>query len=191
LSNTFLEHGADVIVGVPQLTLEVSAGVPSDVGAAIRRPGFDTVVRGQAALGALIVGVSHIQTRPYQDEHFARGLAVFTGVDVRYMSNGVQLRGEWISGRPFDGTSTTGGYADLIVHRPGMGPLTAVVRAERLAYDAQPPFDLYCTRFTGGARVRVLGRLTAVVDVIHQSAALAERRPVSVDVGFTYSVRSK
>jgi hypothetical protein len=191
LSNNFLEHGADVIVGVPRLTLEVSAGVPSDVGSAIRRTGLDTVVRGQAALGALIVGVSHIRTQPYQDPRFARGLAVFTGIDVRYMIDGVQLRGEWITGRPFDGTSTTGGYADLILHRPGMGPITAVARAERLAYEAEPPFDLYGTRFTGGARVRVLGRLTAAVDVIHQSSALPQRRPVSVDVGFTYSLRSK
>ena len=47
LSNNYLEHGADVIVGVPQFTLEVSAGAPSDVGSARRRSGLDTVVRGK------------------------------------------------------------------------------------------------------------------------------------------------
>jgi hypothetical protein len=189
LSNNFLEHGGDVIVGVPQLTLEVSAGVPADVGSASRREGLDTVARGQGVLGALIVGVSHIRTQPYQDEYYAKGQAVFTGIDLRFMRGGVQARGEWISGRPFDGTTTTGGYADLIVHRPGMGPLTAVMRAEHLAYEAEAPFDLYRTRYTGGARIRVLGRLTAIVDVIHQSDD-PQRRPIKVDVGLTFSVRS-
>jgi hypothetical protein len=190
LSNNFLEHGGDVIVGVPRLTLEVSAGVPADVGSASRRQGLDTVVHGQGALGALIVGMSYIRTRPYQDEFFAKGRAVFTGLDVRFMRGGVQARGEWISGRPFDGTTTTGGYADLIVHRPSMGPITAVMRAEHLAYEAPAPFQLYGTRYTGGARIRLLGRLTAVVDVIHQSHDLPQRRATSVDVGLTYSVRS-
>ena len=134
LSNNFLEHGADVIVGVPQLSLEVSAGIPADVGSASRRQGLDTVVRGQGALGALIVGISYIHTKPYQDEYFAKGSAVFTGVDVRFMHAGVQARGEWISGRPFDGTTTTGGYADPDRSSTRMGPITAVMRAEHLAY---------------------------------------------------------
>ncbi|MEP7304304.1 MAG: hypothetical protein ABJA98_02180 [Acidobacteriota bacterium] len=190
LSNNFLEHGADVIVGVPRLTLEVSAGTPSDVGAASRRSGLDTVVRGQGVIGALIVGMSYIRTTPYEDEYYAKGRAVFTGVDLRFMRGGVQVRGEWISGRPFDGTTTTGGYADLIVHRPSMGPITAVMRAEHLAYEVGSPYQLYGTRYTGGARIRVLGRLTAAVDVIHQSGALPQRHSTTVDVGVTYSVRS-
>src|SRR5262245_50418522 len=69
---------------------------------------------------------------------FAKGRAVFTGVDVRWMYNGIQLRGEFLSGRPFDGTTTTGGYIDLLVHRVGMGPVTAVARLERLDYDTIP-----------------------------------------------------
>ena len=190
LSNNFLEQGADVIVGVPQLTLEVSAAAPSDVGEAGRRSGLDTVVRGQGTLGALIVGMSYIQTRPYQDESYAKGHAVFTGVDARFMRGGVQVRGEWIAGQPFDGTTTTGGYADLIVHRPSMGPITAVMRVEHLAYEVGSPYELYGTRYTEGARLRVLGRLTAAIDVIHQSGALPQRRSTTVDVGVTYSVRS-
>ena len=46
LSNNFLEHGVDVVVGRPRLSFEVSAGAPADVGTAPRpgrrhaRPGF-------------------------------------------------------------------------------------------------------------------------------------------------------
>src|SRR5258708_3999736 len=32
LSNNFLEHGADVVVGTPRFSLETSIGVPADVG---------------------------------------------------------------------------------------------------------------------------------------------------------------
>ena len=42
LSSTFLEHGADMIVGVPQLYVEASVGVPADVGDVRRRSGFDS-----------------------------------------------------------------------------------------------------------------------------------------------------
>ena len=132
LSNTFLEHGVDLIAGTPHLSLEASVGVPGDVGESIRRPGLNTVLRGQTAFGAMIVGVSHITTQPYQNPRFAHGDTVFNGIDVRWMRDGVQARGEWIDGRPFDGTTTTGGYIDLIVHRPSMGPVTAVARVERL-----------------------------------------------------------
>ncbi len=190
LSNTFLEHGVDVIAGIPRLTLEVSTGLPADVGQASRRSGVDTVMRGQGAFGSLIVGVSYINTSPYQPEVFAHGRAVFTGVDMRFMRDGVEARGEWIAGRPFDGTTTSGGYADLIVHRPSMGPVTAVVRAEQLAYVAEAPFALSGSRYTAGAKIRFLRQFTAAVNVIHQSHDLPQRRPTSLDVGLTYSLRS-
>ena len=73
LSNNFLEQGVDVVVGMPRLTLEVSVGVPADVGEAHRRSGLDTVVRGQGAFGSAIVGVSYIDTKPYQPATFAFG----------------------------------------------------------------------------------------------------------------------
>ena len=133
LSNIFLEHGGDIIVGLPQLSLEASLGVPADVGTATRRSGLDTVLRSQGALGLLIVGVSYIHTSPYQPARFARGHAAFAGIDMRLMRDGVQARGEWITGRPFDGKTTTGGYVDVIVHRPRMGPVTGVLRVERLS----------------------------------------------------------
>ena len=59
---------------------------------------------------------------------------MFTGIDLRWTAGGVQVSGEWITGRPFDGTSTTGWHADVMVHRPVMGPVTAVWRSEQLDY---------------------------------------------------------
>lgn len=189
LSNNFLEQGIDVIVGTPRLSFEASVGVPGDVGEAKRRSGLDTVLRGQGAFGSMIVGVSHIDTRPYQSPRFARGHAVFTGIDVRWMRDGVQARGEWIAGRPFDGTTTTGGYADVIVHRPGMGPLSAVLRAEQLAYEAAAPFAMTAQRYTAGTRIRVIDRLTAEIALVHHTRQLPQRRPTALDVGLTYSLR--
>ena len=189
LSNNFLEQGVDVIVGSPRLSFEASVGVPGDVGHAKRRSGLDTVLRGQAAFGPMIVGVSHIDTRPYQPATFARGHAVFTGIDVRWMRDGVQARGEWIAGRPFDGTTTTGGYADLIVHRPGMGPVSAVLRAEQLSYEAPAPFAMTAQRYTAGARIRVIDRLSAEIALVHHTHQLPQRRPTALDVGLTYSLR--
>ena len=189
LSNTFLEHGVDVIAGTPHLSLEASVGVPADVGETIRRPGLNTVLRGQSAFGPMIVGVSHIRTQPYQNPRFAHGDAVFSGIDVRWMRDGVQARGEWIAGRPFDDRSTTGGYLDLIVHRPSMGPVTAVLRAERLVYDAPPPRAMAAERYTAGTRIRILDQLTAQVALVHQSEQIPQRRPTALDLGLTYSIR--
>ena len=189
LSNNFLEQGADVIVGTPRLSLEGSAGIPGDVGTATRPSGLDTVWRAQGTLPALIVGVSYIETRPYQPAIFAQGRTKFAGVDVRWMRNGVQLRGEWIAGRPFDGTSTTGGYVDVIVHRPGFGPVTTVFRAERLTYDAVAPFAMAVQRYTAGGRIRLFHGLEADVDLVRQTAQLPEGRPTSADIGLTYSLR--
>jgi hypothetical protein len=189
LSNTFLEEGVDVVAGTPRLSLETSVGAPADVGAAVRRSGLDVVVRGQAAFGSFIVGASHIRTRPYLPASFAGGQLEFTGVDVRWMRNGIQARGEWIWGQPFDHTTTTGGYADLIVHRPRMGPVTAVMRAERLSYDTVAPFAMYAQRYTIGGRVRLLPQLAAAVELVRQTRALSATTPLAVDVGLTLSLR--
>jgi hypothetical protein len=189
LSNNFLEHGADVIVGAPQAYFEASVGRPSDVGAVHRRPGFDTVLRGQAYYRSVIVGVSHYRAMPYQPEYFAKGRAVFTGVDVRWMYNGIQLRGEFLSGRPFDGTTTTGGYLDLLVHRVGMGPVTAVARIERLDYDTIPEFVLFARRAMAGARIRIPGGLTAQIAAGHQWRQQIQRDRTAFDFALTYSLR--
>jgi hypothetical protein len=189
LSSGYLEHGVDVVLGSPRLSLETSIGVPGDVGDAIRRSGTDLVVRAERTTGALIVGVSYIDTTPYLPEAFASGRARFGGVDARWMSAGVQLRGEWLSGRPFDGTTTTGGYVDLIVHRPSMGPVTAVARAERLAYAAPEPYALYSHRYSGGVRVRVWKGVTAAAGVSHQAGELTQSRRTAFDFALTYAAR--
>ena len=189
LSNNFLEHGADVIVGAPQAYVEASVGRPADVGEVQRRPGFDTVLRGQAYYRSAIVGVSHYRAMPYQPEYFAKGRAVFTGVDVRWMYSGIQLRGEFLSGRPFDGTTTTGGYIDLLVHRVGMGPVTAVARLERLDYDTIPEFVLFARRAMAGARIRIPGGLTAQIAAGHQWRQQIQRDRTAFDFAITYSLR--
>ena len=137
LSNTYLEHGADVVIGASRFTVEASLSKPADVGEAIRRDGVTGVFRAQAAVGSFVIGSSYIDTTPYLPDTFAKGRTRFGGMDVRWMSGGVMLRGEWIGGRPFDGTSTTGGYTDVIVHRPVMGPVTAFGRdrASRIRFD--------------------------------------------------------
>lgn len=197
LSNTFLEQGADVIVGVPQLTVETSLGVPGDVGDVKRRSGFDSVVRLQGYRGAWIVGVSHIRTNPSQPESFALGRAEFTGVDVRWTRDGVLARGEWITGQPFDGPTTDGWYADVMLHRVAMGPVTAVLRAEqlhhnsvdRLSDDSTATFMLHETRLTVGAKVRLPHGLTAQMNLFHRSGNIPAIRQTPIDLALTYSIR--
>jgi hypothetical protein len=189
LSNTFLEHGAAVIVGMPQLYVETSLGVPGDAGHVKRRHGFDSVVRVQGYRGPLIVGVSHIRTQPAGPESWKLGRAVFTGIDLRWMHDGVLVRGEWINGQPFDGVTSDGWYADVMLHRPAMGPVTAVLRAEQLNYNTIPEFALHQTRLTVGAKVRLPRGLTAQVNLLRQSGDLPEYRSTPIDLALTYSIR--
>jgi hypothetical protein len=189
LSNTFLEHGADVIVGIPQFYVETSVGVPADVGDERRRSGFDSVVRAQGYYGSWIVGASYLRTQPTQPESFAKGRAEFTGVDLRWTRNGVVVRGEWITGQPFDGTTTDGWYADLLLHRVAMGPITAVLRAEQLRYHAIAEFALHETRVTVGAKVRLPHGFTAQANLLRQSGNLPAYRATPVDLALTYSFR--
>jgi hypothetical protein len=189
LSNTFLEHGADVILGVPQLYVETSLGVPADVGDVTRRSGFDTIFRLQGYHGPWIVGVSRIRTQPTQPGSFARGRAEFTGVDVRWMHDGVLVRGEWITGQPFDGPTTDGWYADVMLHRAAMGPVTAVLRGEQLNYNTTSRFALHERRLTSGAKIRLPHGLTAQVNLFRQSGSLPKYRSTPVDLALTYSVR--
>jgi hypothetical protein len=189
LSNNYLEHGAAGFVGTPHLLAEGSVGAPGDVGEARRRPGVDATVRVQAYGGPVILGLSYIHTQPYLPIEFAFGGSAFTGIDARWMAGGVQLRGEWVAGHPFEGVSTNGGYVDVTVHRREMKRVTAVFRAERLAYDTIPQFAMYARRETAGARVLLAPSLTAQVNVMHQTPQVAYGYPWAVDVGFVYSVR--
>jgi len=210
LSSTFFEHGADLVVGSPRASLEASVGAPGDVGEHTRTAGVDTVLRGQAVVGSFIIGASVIRTRPHlphadlesepsiagaiEDEEEeahepAAGTAAFGGVDVRWMRGGVQLRGELVAGRPFDGARTHGGYVDLIVHRPFMGPITAALRAERIASRDLGISVLSGARYTAATRVRLPRGFFAHLGIVHNTASLPARRATAVDAGVSYSVR--
>jgi hypothetical protein len=183
-----MEHGAEVVVGVPQFSVGVSIGRPADVGDALRKPGLDTVVRVEGSTSSLVVGASFIDT-PYLPEEYAVGRTRFGGVDVRWMQGGVALRGEWLGGRPFDGTTTYGGYVDMIVHRPGMGPVTVLARAERLDYATLPEYSLHTNRFQTSARVRVWQGLAVSAGVSHQRGQQTQHRPTALDLAVSYAVQ--
>jgi len=189
LANTFLEHGVNLVAGVPRLTVETSLSAPGDAGEVERRSGFDSITRVQAYYGFLLVGASYIRTNPYQPETFAHGRAVFGGIDFRWMRGGVQFSGEWIDGRPFDGTTTTGWHLDSSVHRPFMGPVTAVARIEEIDHDDVPERALHALRQTFGARVRVPGGVAVQVGFVHQSGYEEDEYGTSFDLALTYSVR--
>jgi hypothetical protein len=189
LSNTFLEHGVNVMGGVPWLQAEYTVAAPGDAGTTRRRDGLDQVVRLQGYYKSLTVGASHIDTLPYQTNSRAlASRAMFNGFDARWMQGGFQLRGEWLDGRPFDGMHTRGGYIDAFVHRREMGPVTALARAEVLDYDAGERSRL-AKRVTVGARIHVVDALYAQVNGSHQIGALYSDFRNSADLALTYTVR--
>jgi hypothetical protein len=188
LSNNFLETGASVVAGTPRLFAEVSLSMPQDEGDLHRARGFDRMGRVQATVGDVIVGASYIHTLPFKEQFWAEGDTEFAGVDARWMRGGVQLRGEFINGHPFAGTRTFGGYADLMVHRPFMGPITAVLRAERLDYEAGR-FSSFPRRYTAGTKVRVSSLVVAHVNVLHEPPYDDEAAETALDVALTVSLR--
>jgi hypothetical protein len=107
------------------------------------------------------------------------------------MKAGVQLRGEWLTGRPFDRVSTRGGYVDAIVHRPSMGPVTAVARIERLDYFAGP-FSSFPRRYAAGVKIRGPRYLVAQVNFVRQpNDRMGHEGHTSLDVGLTFTVRPR
>lgn len=190
LSSGYLEHGVDALVGVGRVSIEASVGRPADVGVARRRPGTTGAVRGELALGPMILGASMVDTTPYLPATFALGRAHYTGVDLRVMRRGVQVRGEWLDGRPFDGTTTRGGYLDLIVHTRWMDRVTALGRAETLDYDTIPRFALNSHRVSGGARVRLFRGVAVALGVSHQLGQMTQRRRTAIDTAITWAWRT-
>jgi hypothetical protein len=188
LSNHFLEGGANLVLGTPSVNAEISLGVPQDIGTAVRRRGFDPVVHVQAYRGSLIVGFSHLRSKPYERRSFARGQMVFTGIDVRWMRNGIQLRGEYIAGRPFDSVSTDGWYIDATVHKPVLGPFTLAGRVEDLDYEAGRR-SAFNTRYTLGGRLQLSTAIAAHFNVLHQTEPLANGKKTGIDVGLTVTLR--
>ncbi len=188
LSNTFLEAGLDVMAGTPALSAEASVGTPEDAGDDRRRRGVDTVVRVQTFTHSVIAGASYVRTQPSMPGAFVHGRLRFAGVDGRWMAHGIQVRGEWITGRPLDGVSTRGGYVDVIVHEARLGWLTGVARAERLDYDAGP-FSAFYRRYTAGAMMRLWPAVSVELDVLRQPKRPATQRQTALDAAVTYSVR--
>jgi hypothetical protein len=106
------------------------------------------------------------------------------------MLAGIQARGDWLSGHPIDGTGTKGWYADAILHRPGMGPMTAVFRAERLDWTGLiRSDDAQGRRQTAGARIRLTSAVAVHVNVIRQGGYLAKEHRSSLDLAATYAIR--
>jgi hypothetical protein len=189
LSNTFMEAGVDVMAGTPSLYVETSVSRPSDAGRDYRRTsGLDTLVRAQGYTHGVIVGASYLRTQPNIAGDFIFGRMTFSGVDARWTVGGIQLRGEWIDGQPFNDVATRGGYVDVIVHTIGMGPFTAVARTERLDYDAGP-YSAYYRRVTIGGRLRVTQSLGVQLNLLRQPRGPLGSKPTALDVGLTYSVR--
>jgi hypothetical protein len=166
-------------------------GTPHDIGVVSRAEGVDSSVRVQGYYGPVIVGASHTNSEPYMRGSFVRGRSTFTGVDVRFMHDGIQVRGEWLSGHPFVGTGvrTDGWYVDALVHRLGMGPVTAVARIESMNYLARPPRARQADRFLTGARVRLPGPVTIQLNYVNQRGDLERAKDHSLDLGVTYSFR--
>jgi hypothetical protein len=190
ISNHFLEQGADVTVGVPWLTVESALGAPGDVGDETRGSGLDSITRVQAYYGPFIAGASYIRTSPIQTPTPRAGKTRFGGVDLRWAHGGVQARGEWVSGAPFDGASAHGWYVDGIVHVLGMGPVTAVARIERLAWDDPTEHEIATTnRQTAGARVRLPLGFAITANLVHRTGHLGVYQPSSLDVGVLWSGR--
>jgi hypothetical protein len=190
ISAGYLEQGVDVLVGVPQLSLEMSVGRPGDVGDVLRRPGWDGAVRAEGSAGPWIVGASFVNTTPYEPIADSPGRTHFGGIDARWMLAGVQFRGEWLFGQYSDIATTTGGYIDAIVHTPAMGRMTALARAEKLDYDTLPvEYALFTHRYTAAVRVRIWQGLSASVGMTHQRGQLTQTRPTAVDVGISWALR--
>jgi len=190
ISNNWLEEGGLFFAGVPQLFVEASVSRPHDVGFAIRRNGTNGSVRVQGYRGQFVVGASYARSNPYLSPRFAVGRQAFSGIDVRWAHPaGVQARGELLKGHSYEGVSTLGWYVDGILHRPGMGPFTALVRGESLDYDAAPGRARAGKRVTLATRVRLPGPVTLQLNYLRQQGDLPRIKSQSIDFSATYSIR--
>jgi len=203
VNNTMLERGVDFSVGTAHLSAEVSVGTPGDNNLDFKRgSGLGSIVRVQGYFKNFIVGASHINTKSYPAEWLADpGRMNFSSVDARWAIPGLQLRGEWIFGEEWTNApeKTRGGYVDAIVHTQSMGPVTAVLRTEKLDWTYLETYEDGSTalevwhgyRQTAGARVRIPGGLTAQINVLHHSRNVTVDKRTAFDVALTYSIRDR
>ena len=140
LSNNFLEHGADSIVGAPQAYCRSQRRQHRRMSATVqRRPGFDTVLRGQAYYRLGDRRRQPLSARcPISRSTSRKGRAVFTGVDVRWMHDGIQATRR-VDQRPAVRRHDDDGR----LHRPagaprrdGPGDGGRAARAARLRHDS-------------------------------------------------------
>ena len=115
LSNNFLEHGADLVAGVPRLTVEASIGRP---GVALPFGGSGLVSGADAEFRRTI----HCRRQSHSNSPHLPGAsraakAFSLALDLRWMRDGVQLRGEWIwPAFRRDDARRAAQYAGAIVH---------------------------------------------------------------------------
>jgi hypothetical protein len=190
LTNRLFEHGVNVMAGTSRLQGEATLGRPFDASDDYhRRAGADVVLRAQTYAGPFVLGVSHVESHAY-DLAFASGRMVFTGLDVRWMQAGVQVRSEWLIGRPWDQAQTSGGYVDVMVHRAFMGPATLVGRVETLDYRAaNPAFSSTANGLSAGTRVKVAEGLFVEAGVTRRPSAPYGPVATATDVALTYTAR--
>lgn len=192
VSNNWLEEGAMFTAGMPQLFVEASLSRPYDLGFAKRRTGTDGSIRVQGYRAGVIVGASYARSNPYMPLRFAQGRQAFKGIDARWShASGVQARGEFLHGHSFDGVTTIGWYIDGTLHRPGMGPFTALIRGESLEYTAPAPRARSAERLTLGTRVRLPGPVTVQVNYLRQRGDLPHIKKHTIDVSATYSLHAR
>jgi hypothetical protein len=103
------------------------------------------------------------------------------------MERGVQVRGEWISGRPFERARMRGWFVDVMVHRPELGPFTPVARCEQYRFDV-PGHAVSWNRITAGMRLRLSPSLVAQVNWLNPGR-LEGATASAFDIGLTHSVR--
>jgi hypothetical protein len=197
LSNTYMDLGADVMIGRPAFTVESSIGVPSDEGDAPRRHGVTATVRAQSYVGDFIVGASYITSPVADTDPRVAGRLLMRGVDARWMRGGVQLRGEWIAGESDNRSTTRGGYLDFIGHHRAMGRVTVVARLEHLDWDSAsfPEISEYPRRLTAGARLRLSPHVHVHANLLRSWARQpldpydAERPTTTFDLALSFSHR--
>ena len=81
-------------------------------------------------------------------------------------------------------------YADVIVHRPFMGPVTLVGRLEHLDYDTgDPAFNDAASGLAVGTRIKLIESLYAQANVTHRPSEPYARNATATDVALTYTVR--
>ena len=199
LSSTYMDLGADVIVGRPSFTVETSLGVPSDEGDAPRRRGFTGLVRAQGYVKSAVFGASYINSAVADTNPLVHGRLLLSGVDGRWMHGGFQVRGEWVIGEADAESTTRGGYVDVIAHPRALGRVTLLARLEHLDWDlpSGPQYSAYPRRLTVASRVRILPEVHVQAGVLRSFARTPgpndrfERvRPTTtLDVAVTFSRR--